>query len=152
VRIDGQVRELIAGGVATIVATRDEQLRPSIGRGWGISVAADGDEVTLCVEAPAGSRMRANLDAGGVIAVTCSLPTTYRTVQLKGRVLALVDPDAKQLKHVHDHAEAFSAEAEQVGLPPRCGFRFLDDGLVSVSFAVAEVYDQTPGPNAGARM
>jgi hypothetical protein len=147
-RIDGQVRELIAGGVATIVATRDEQLRPSIGRGWGISVSTEGGEVTLCVEAAAGSRMRANLEAGGIIAVTCSLPTTYRTVQLKGRVLAVVEPNAEQLKLVHDHAEAFSTEAEQVGLPPRCGFRFLDDGLASVSFAVAELYDQTPGPNA----
>jgi hypothetical protein len=152
VRIDGQVSELIAGGVATIVATRDVHLRPSIGRGWGISVSGDGDELTLCVEAAAGSRMRANLEAGGVIAVTCSLPTTYRTVQLKGPVLAVAEPDAEQLNRVHAHAEAFSSEAEQVGLPPRCGFRFLDDGLAFVRFAVAEVYDQTPGPNAGARM
>jgi hypothetical protein len=115
-------------------------------------VSADGGEVTLCVEAAAGSRMRGNLEAGGVIAVTCSLPTTYRTVQLKGRVLAVVEPDAEQRKRVRDHAEAFSAEAAQVGLPPRSGFRLLDDGLASVSFVVAEVFDQTPGPNAGARM
>ena len=151
-KIDGPVRELIAGGVATIVATRDEQLRPSIGRGWGISVSAAGDEVTLCVEAAEGSRMRANLEAGGVIAVTCSLPTTYRTVQLKGPVLTVAEPNPAQRNQVRDHAEAFSAEAEQVGLPPRSGFRLLDDALASVSFAVAEVYDQTPGPNAGARM
>jgi hypothetical protein len=152
VRIDGHVRELIAGGVATIVASRDERLRPSIARGWAVAVSASGTEVTLCVEASAGSRMCENLQSNGAIAVTCSRPTTYRTVQLKGRVATIADPSPEQLVAVDRHAETFSREAEEVGLGPGSGFRLLDRGLVSVSFTVAEVYDQTPGPNAGARM
>jgi hypothetical protein len=115
-------------------------------------VSASGTEVALCVEAPAGSRMRENLQSNGAIAVTCSQPTTYRTVQLKGRVTTIADPTSEQLAAVDRHAEAFSDEAEQVGLGPRSGFRLLDRELVSVSFKIAEVYDQTPGPNAGARM
>jgi hypothetical protein len=152
VKIEGRVRELIAGGVATIVASRDERLRPSIGRGWAIALSDSGTEVTLCVEAPAGSRMHDNLQSNGAIAVTCSRPTTYRTVQLKGRVTTIAQPSAEQLAAVDRHAEAFSNEAEQVGLGPDSGVRLLDRGLASVSFKVAEVYDQTPGPSAGARM
>jgi hypothetical protein len=151
-KIEGRVTELIAGGVATIVASRDERLRPSIARGWAVTVSASRTEVTLCVEAPAGSRMRDNLQSNGAIAVTCSRPTTYRTVQLKGLVTMIADPSAKQLTAVDRHAQAFSSEAEQVGLGPGSGFRLLDRELVSVSFKVAEVYDQTPGPSAGARM
>jgi hypothetical protein len=151
-RIDEQVAEQLAGGVATIVATRDEHMRPSIARGWAISVSADGTEVTLCVGAPPGSRMRSNLDSNGAIAVTCSRPTTYRTVQLKGQVAALREPGPAQLQAANDHAEAFSLEAEELGLPPGSGQRLMDPGLVVVSFNLREVYDQTPGPNAGARM
>lgn len=96
--------------------------------------------------------MRDNLQSNGAIAVTCSQPTSYRTVQLKGRVATIADPSAEQLADVDRHAEAFSSEAEQVGLGPGSGFRLLDRALVSVTFNVAEVYDQTPGPNAGARI
>jgi hypothetical protein len=152
VKIEGHVTELIAGGVATIVASRDDRLRPSIARGWAIEVSADGTDVRLCVEAPVGSRMRDNLQSNGAIAVTCSRPTTYRTVQLKGRVASIADPSAEQLADVERHAEAFSSEAEQVGLGPGSGFRLLDSALLSVIFEVAEIYDQTPGPNAGARI
>lgn len=92
VRIDNEVRELLAGGVATIVASRDEELRPCIARGWGIVASPDGTEMTLCVAAPAGSRMRSNLESNAAIAVTCSQPTTYRGVQLKGVVVATFQP------------------------------------------------------------
>lgn len=152
VRINDEVRGRLAGGVATIVATRDDHLRPSVTRGWGISVAAEGTELTLCVGAPSGSRTRANLQSNGAIAVTSSRPTTYRTVQLKGQVVAIVEPTQEQLEAVEAHVEAFSREAEELGLAPGSGRRLVDPGLVAVSFSVHEVYDQTPGPNAGARI
>lgn len=151
-KIDREVRELIARGVATIVASRDERLRPTIARGWAIAVSGDGTELTLCVEAPPGSTMHDNLQSNGAIAVTCSQPTTYRTVQLKGQVDTIAAPSPEQLAVVDRHAEAFSGEAEQVGLGPGSGFQLLDRELASVSFKVSEVYDQTPGPSAGARM
>ena len=84
--------------------------------------------------------------------MTCSRPTTYRTVQLKGEVVSVREPTAEQLAAVDDHVEAFSREAEEVGLMPGTGRRFLDPGLVAVTLAVRELYDQTPGPSAGARM
>jgi nitroimidazol reductase NimA-like FMN-containing flavoprotein (pyridoxamine 5'-phosphate oxidase superfamily) len=152
VGIDGEVRELLASGVAVVVATCDARLRPAIARAWGISVSSDGTEATLCVSAPAGSKTRANLGSNAAIAVTCSQPSTYRTVQLKGRVVEIGGTSDEQLARVDAHVEAFSREAEAVGLPPGSGRRLADPGLVSVSFAVSEVYDQTPGPRAGARL
>jgi hypothetical protein len=135
-----------------VVATRDDYLRPSIARAWGLAASSDGAEVALCVAAPAGSSTRANLESNGAIAVTCSQPSTYRTVQLKGHVIAVSETSDDHLAAVDEHVEAFSREAEAVGLPPGSGRRFTDAGLVAVSFTVSEVYDQTPGPNAGARL
>ena len=59
--LDPDVVEFIHGGVAVGVATRDDDLRPEFARGWGPEVSADGRSLRLCVSAPEGSRMRANL-------------------------------------------------------------------------------------------
>ena len=61
--LDPAVVEFIHGGVAVGVATRDDDLRPEFARGWGPEVSADGRSLRLCVTAPEGSRMRANLRA-----------------------------------------------------------------------------------------
>jgi hypothetical protein len=149
VQVDDDVLELLALGVATIVASRDEELRPEIARGWGISVSPGRSEATLCIEAPQGSTMRSNLEHNGAIAVTCSLPTSYRTIQLKGEAYDLREPTPQQLADVERHADAFAREAEQVGLPTGAGLRLVDPQLTAVAFSVRELYDQTPGPTAG---
>ena len=147
--VGDELIEFLSLGVATIVATRDEELHPEIGRGWGIRVSAERNAASLCLAAPEGSRMRANLERNGAIAVTCSLPSSYRTIQLKGRVLDIRAPTPEQLEHVDAHAAAFALEAEQVGLPAGWGHRLLEPELTSVSISVSELYDQTPGPTAG---
>jgi hypothetical protein len=149
VQIDDDLIEFLSLGVATIVASRDEQLRPEIGRGWGIRMSAERDHATVCLPAPDGSRMRANLEQNGAIAVTCSLPTSYRTIQLKGETVDLRAPSSEQLDAVDAHADAFAREAEQFGLPARLARKLLEPELTAVTFSVRELYDQTPGPNAG---
>jgi hypothetical protein len=150
--IDEGARELLLAGVATVVATRDDRMRPSLQRGWALAVSEDGREVTVCVPAPPGSQTRENLEAGGAVAITCSRPTTYRTVQVKGQLVAIHDPTAEQRAAAEAHADAFSQEVEELGLPPGAGRRMFDTDLVAVTITVAELYDQTPGPRAGARL
>jgi hypothetical protein len=152
VQVGDDVVELLSGGVATIVASRDEELRPEIARGWGIRISDDRSEATLCIEAAEGSPMRANLERNGALAVTCSLPTSYRTIQLKGEASDVRAPTPEQLADVARHADAFAREAEQVGLPLGTAQRLVDPGLAAVTLSVRELYDQTPGPNAGAAL
>jgi hypothetical protein len=146
-----ELAEFVHGGVAAIAATRDEAMRPSIVRAWGPEV--DGETVTLCLAAAPDSLAAANLRANGAIAVTFSLPTTYRGVQMKGGVVGEVgEPSEAQLERVRAHAEAFAEQTVQVGLTREQGRRFSRGPLVSVTFEVTELYDQTPGPGAGARL
>jgi hypothetical protein len=151
-RVDEELSDFLSRGVAGLVAACDERLRPSIGRAWAPRGSDDGSRLTVCVEAPPGSAIRASLEALGTVAATFSLPSTYRTVQLKGEALALREPTAEELEAVGKHVDAFSREAETVGLPPGSGRRLHDRRLVALAFAVRELYDQTPGPNAGARL
>src|ERR1700757_4286162 len=148
--IDDGARGLMLAGVATIVATRDDRMRPSLQRGWALAVSEDGREVTVCVSAAPGSRIRDNLESNGAVAITCSRPTTYRTVQVKGEVVGIRDPTAEQRADAEAHADAFSREVEGLGLPRGAGRRLFDTDLVAVTITAAELYDQTPGPRAGA--
>jgi len=150
--IDERARELLLAGSATVVATRDDRMRPLLQRGWAVAVSDDGREVTVCVPAAPGSRMRENLDSNGAVAITCSRPTTYRTVQVKGELVAIRDLTPEERAGAEAHADAFSLEVEELGLPPGGGRRMFDADLVAVTIAAAELYDQTPGPKAGTRL
>jgi hypothetical protein len=142
----------VRSGVAIIVATRDRKLRAEITRAWGPEVSADGRSVTLCVSAPPGSKTRSNLAGNGAIAVTFSLPTTYRTVQMKGTAVEVGEPNAEQLARVDEHLAAFVDQVEQVGIPRQLAPTFMQPEFVSVTLEVRELYDQTPGPNAGSKL
>ena len=151
--LDTAVVEFIHGGVAVGVATRDDDLRPQFARGWGPEVSADGRSVTLCVAAPEGSRMRANLEQNGAVAVGFSPPTIARAVQLKGVATVVGEPDAADLERVERHVRSFVAEAERIGAQPELARRmFVSAGLIAIRFSIDEVFDQTPGPTAGRRL
>jgi len=151
-RLTEELAAFLASGVAVIAATRDAGLRPEVTRGWGIEVAEGGRHVTLCLAGGPGSRSYANLEANGAVAVTASRPTTYRSVQLKGTATAIETPSSAQLEAAHRHLEAFVAEVAAVGIPPEGARGFLNRDLVAVTIAVRELYDQTPGANAGQRL
>jgi hypothetical protein len=151
--LDPAVVEFIHGGVAVGVATRDDDLRPEFARGWGPQVSADARSLSLCVAAPEGSRVRANLEQNGALAVGFSPPTIARAVQVKGVAAVVGEPDAADLERVERHVGLFIAEAERVGAPAELSRRmFVGTGLVSVVFSIDEVFDQTPGPTAGRRL
>ena len=151
--LDPGVIEFIHGGVAVGVATRDDDLTPEFARGWGPEVSADGRSLTLCVWAPEGSRMRANLEGNGALAVGFSPPTIARAVQVKGVAALLGEPEAADLERVERHVGSFVAEAERIGAPPELSRRmFVGTGLVAIGFSIDEVFDQTPGPTAGRRL
>ena len=151
--LDPAVIEFIHGGVAVGVATRDDDLKPEFARGWGPQVAADGRSLRLCVTAPEGSQMRANLELNGAVAVGFSPPTIARAVQVKGVASRVGDPEAADLDRVERHVRSFVAEAERIGAPAELSLRmFVGTGLVAVGFSIDEVFDQTPGPTAGRRL
>src|SRR5262245_22697363 len=151
--LDPAVVEFIHGGVAVGVATRDDDLRPEFARGWGPAVSPDGRSLTLCVVAPEGSQMRANLERNGALAVGFSPPTIARAVQVKGVASRVGEPEAADLERVERHVRSFVAEAERIGAPSELSRRmFVGMGLVTVGFSIDEVFDQTPGPTAGRRL
>jgi hypothetical protein len=134
-RADPDLAVFVAGGVAIGVSVCDERLRPYYARGFGPELSPDGRALRLAVTAPPGSEIRRLLAGGCRIAIGFSTPSVARAVQMKGAV-----------------EDAYDAEATSIGMSEPLLRRFAAAvECVTVTCAIDEVYDQTPGPTAGKR-
>jgi hypothetical protein len=145
--------EFVHSGVAVGIVSRDEMMRPAFKRGWGPQVSADRRSLTVCVPAAEGSAMRANLEGNGAVALGFCPPTIAKAVQVKGVAVVLGDPDPEDLERVERHVRGFEAECARIGVPSEVAVAMFDgSGLVMISVAIDEGFDQTPGPTAGRRL
>ena len=137
--LDPDVVEFVLGGVG--VATRDDDLRPAFARGWGPSMLADGRSLRLCVAAPSGSRVRANLERNGAIAVGFSPPTIARAVQVKGVAVVVTEPGVDDLERAERHFRMFEEETARIAAPAHVpGRMFVRSGLIAVEFSIDEAF------------
>jgi hypothetical protein len=143
------IAELARQGVAVIVATRDDELRPQLSRAWGPSLSDDGARLTVCVEAAPDSPMARNLQSGGPVAAMLARLTTHTAVQLKGTPVEFAAPTQDRLDAVHEHIGNFITETAVVGVPETLARGLVGTDLMTVTIEVAERFDETPGPDAG---
>jgi hypothetical protein len=148
--LDPDAVAFLQSGVATGVATRDDDLRPAFTRAFGPEVSEDGRRVTICVIAPPGSRTRENLESNGAIAIVFNPPTAGQALQIKGAVIEVHEPEDIDVERAEAHLEAFVAQAAQLGVPPSNVRRALmRPDLLAVTFSLDAAFDQTPGQRAG---
>ena len=158
VSISDELKAFLEGSVSVLVGTRDSRLVPEITRAWGPRVSQDRQRVSLCVPLATSRKTLDNLEGNGEIAVTFSLPTNYRTFQLKGRHAKAAEPDSTDLAVVERHREAFAMVNEPLGQSRQLVEAFwraeieTSAVLVKILFVPEQVFDQTPGPGAGRRL
>ncbi len=141
--------------VSIIVAGRDAQHRPHLMRAFGCRLAPDRRELTLFMSTGTGAAVLADLRANGRIAVVITEPTTARTIQLKGEHALIEPPGPGDAALVQHYIDCFADEIEQLGFDRALAgtmFAHRSDELIAVRFTPGEAYEQTPGPNAGARL
>ncbi len=143
------IAALTREGVAVMVATRDRELRPELGRAWGPALSEDGTRLTVCVEAAPDSAMARNLEAGSPVAAMLARLTSRTTIQLKGPVVEVAAPTQARLDAVGAHVDGFVAETALVGVPESTARALVGADLLTVTIEVAERFDDTPGPDAG---
>jgi hypothetical protein len=143
----------LSAGVSLRLGSCSRQGEPAIGRGLAAELLPDG-RVRVLVEGQACSEVLDCVRDSGQISVVMALPSTHRTLHLKGR-----DGSVCSAETPADHAllqlrlEAFARQVAPLG--------FTRDTLVAnwydvrkgdlwaVSFSIAGAWDQTPGPGAG---
>lgn len=150
--IETDVAALFESGCSLVVGTVGPDLVPDAARAWGAEVVDGGAALRVLVASDATTTL-ANLRSTGVVAVTATEVATLRSVQVKGR--ARVDGPASEadLERSRRHVEAFFAAVEATeGTPPARLSRLLPAGFTAFVTTADELYDQTPGPRAGARL
>lgn len=151
---DEQVR-FIESGVSISAASRDVRRVPSVSKAVGCRVAADRRQVTVLVDATQAGQLLQDVAACGALAVVFSLPSSHRTLQLKGRDARLVPLAAGDAELAARHREAFAEDLLPLGyaLPfARATHDFQAERLQALCFTLSDLFEQTPGPNAGMRL
>lgn len=152
---DGIDRELAERGCALVVGTVRPDGSAYASRGWGLTLTpARNGPVRLLLDASDAVTL-ANLrrEDDGRVAVTGADVVTLRSFQVKGRVVAIDDATDEDLAKVDRYCDEFFTDIEVTdGTPRALTERLRPAAYVACTVAVDEVYDQTPGPEAGSRV
>ncbi|WP_247871973.1 hypothetical protein [Azospirillum sp. TSO35-2] len=143
----------LARRVSVSVASSDRANRPCVGRALGARASADGARLTVLVDGRANAALVAAVAETGRLAVVISEPSTHRSIQVKGDTAVVATPTADEAALPAHHTDLFVAELVGIGFTEPfvrtvCAHDPAD--LVALHLRPGAVFDQTPGPNAGA--
>jgi hypothetical protein len=150
--IPEEIVESLEGGVSILVGTRDAENHPDVARAVGASVSRDRSEVTIYLHEVWAARALANLQANGEVAVGFSRPLDNFAIQLKGKCTRFIPPAEGDRSVVDRYHATYGEQLYMVGFPRSITRRFVFWPAVGVTFAVRDIFVQTPGPEAGRRL
>ena len=143
---------LVQGGVSLLTGTCSPDLVPECVRGAGVRVWPGACRLTVLMPKATGEIAIANLRANGRLAVTMSQVETHRTVQVKGRTLAIRDGDEADRELSTRYGAAFRASLSWVGIPEGITRGLTLWPVWAIDLEIEHVFAQTPGPVAGVKM
>jgi hypothetical protein len=144
-----QLRDCTGAGTSVLVGTVDAEGFPSCCRGIAVTTRDDFDSVTVYVPAATGQETVANVATTRRIAVGCSNPIEHTSVQIKGVTRSVRVASSDELQLVSTRLQQFAEVLESIGLPRRLSRSLTHWPAFAIDVSVEEVFDQTPGPQAG---
>ncbi len=148
-RVDEPLKDFIESGLAGIVGTASKAGLPHVTYGWSPRVQPGGVAIDVFIDQPRAEMALADIAENGHIALTLADPVSYRSVQLKGKVVDSTAECGDDETWLRNGREAFLVRATLIGDDPRSlRDRWFDD-VVRITFNVDAAFDQTPGPTAG---
>ncbi len=151
-RLTEALVELLESGVSMAAGTCGAELEPECVRGLGAHVSPDRRRVTLLLNGALCERLRCHVADNPRIAVAFSRIHDHHTIQLKGRVLSIRDGDEDDEAAVARYLVAFAEQLALAGLPRSVVRQVRCCPCIALTLVVEEIFDQTPGPEAGRRL
>ena len=149
---DDDRRTFLESGCSLILGTVLPDGEPHAGRGWGLTVLPDEAQVRLLLDVE-DTTTNDCAAGGGAVAITAASVRTLRSLQLKGRVLSLEAGSPEDAGRAARYCEAFFTDIEETdGFGREITERLVPLGYLVCTVAVDDLFDQTPGPGAGARL
>ena len=136
-------------GCGFVVGTVASDGTPRAARAWGAVVVPGSDDRIRFVVSADDAAVVENL-RNEFVCLNGAHVMTVRSVQWKGRIVAVEPPTADDLASAEAHTERFfHAVAEIDRIPLEMLDRLRPHETLTIEMVVDEVYDQTPGPRAG---
>jgi hypothetical protein len=149
---DAEQASFLESGCSLILGTVLPDGEPHAGRGWGLNLLPVTGQVRLLLDAEDSATV-ARAAAGGAVAITAANVRTLRSMQLKGRVLSVEAASSDDVDRAARFCEDFFTDvADTDGVGRDLTERLVPAGYVACTVAVDHVFDQTPGPGAGAQL
>lgn len=148
--IDRELAAFLEEGLAIHLGTRNAQLEPSSARVSAVTVDADGCHVTAYVPRVAVGRVLADVEANGLAALVFVRPTDDRAVQVKGVFVGSRAAATRERRALMTQWEGFRRSLERIGIPRALTDAWAVWPSVALRVRVTDLFNQTPGPGAGA--
>jgi len=144
---------VLEGPASTIVGTVGASGIPHASRAWGTWVLLHGTRLRFLLPA-SDARACADIAETGRVAFTATIVDTLRSVQVKGVDARVEGPATAEDRVLHEGYAAgfFRAVHDTDGSDVAALRNMIPAALVAVECEVAAVFDQTPGPTAGASL
>jgi len=148
--ISRDLASFLQEGLGIYVGTRNAALEPNGARACAAIVEPDGVHVTVFVPSVAASRVLPDIAANGQIAISFGRPVDERACQVKGNVLDTRDAREPERAIVDAQWEGFLRNLETIGIPRAATRQWARWPAIAVRVKTTAVFEQTPGPAAGA--
>lgn len=150
--LDQEQRDFLCSGVSISLAACGDDRDNCIVRALGCKFVDDGRRIALFLRRTRSLDFLRFVEASGRVANVFCLPSTNRTIQIKGDAVRVEAFAAADLAAIEQHLGEFLKQVVPLGVPPevvRTIFAYDPADLVMLSYVPGAVFSQTPGPKAG---
>ena len=139
-------------GMSIHMGTCNARLEPSGARVVAVKVDDDHEHLYAYVTTADAGAVVANLEDNGQAALAFARPADDRACQIKGTFVSQRPAEPVELAEVQRQWNGFLAQLKMVGIPEAATARWTSWPCVVIRLRVTAAFDQTPGPDAGARL
>lgn len=148
--IDAELAAFLQEGIAIQLGTRNERLEPDGARVVAVGVDGDGRHLVAYVPEPAASRVLPDLESNGQAALVFARPPDERSCQIKGTFAGAQPASAGERAFVEAQWGRWVDLLETIGIARATVEPWIVWPCVAIRVRVNAIFNQSPGPGAGA--
>jgi len=148
--IDVELAAFLQEGIAIQLGTRNERLEPNGVRVVSVAVDPDGRHIVAYVPDAAVAQVLPDLQSNGQAALVFARPPDERACQLKGTFTNAQPATAAERAGVEAQWDRWLDRQASIGVARATLEPWITWPCTAIRLRVTAIFDQTPGPNAGA--
>jgi hypothetical protein len=148
--IDLELAAFLQEGIAIQLGTRNDRLEPNGVRVVAVAVEGDGRHLVAYVPTDAAPQVLPDLESNGQAALVFARPPDERACQVKGTFTGARRASDTERASVEAQWSRWLDRLATIGVPRATLEPWITWPCTAIRLRVTAIFNQTPGPNAGA--